>query len=61
MNGFGSLLSREPQRGLRPQPDFFVLVVALVVVLSGALDDEGEDDDEDEICRGPTRNQPLVV
>jgi len=31
-------------RGLRPQPN----LPALVVVLAGAFDDEGEDDDEDE-------------
>ena len=56
------------QRGLRPQLDFFVLVLvlALVVVLSGALDDEGEDDDEDEgerrgNRRGRTGCQPLAV
>jgi hypothetical protein len=38
-----------PQRGLGPQPNVLALgLVVVLVVLSGAFDDEGEDDDEDE-------------
>jgi hypothetical protein len=37
---------RSPQRGLRPQPNLFVLALVLVVVLSGALDDEDDDEGE---------------
>jgi len=38
-----------------PQPNSFVLVV----VLSEALDNEGEDDDEDERSSRPDKKSPL--